>query len=323
MRKSVYYISFLLLLVIFAGCSSETDIDTPVKNEVLIRLIPQGNLTKVVDEDNLESEQTIKNLTVLFTEPSSNVITHKHVNSGFTSVDDYKVVSIPLEPSELQSKDIYVITNYGNASFNSISTLDELAQMTTPAVNKANNLKPENGFCMYGKTLDFDFANATGPAIVYAVRTCAKYRINLTFPDDPALSTDNSFVITNAANYTYIVDNTGFTIPSNAYFDFASAITLQPASDGSFTNLAYVYEADEDPKIYLYTHIDGSTAAQEYSADLPMPARNYLYDILIKVYKDDSTTKSVDADIVNTSKGYTYSTEVKVYDENGRLVEQD
>lgn len=318
MQKLVHILFFVMSLF-YIGCSNETETDTDVipQKQVTLKLFSQKSLTKVVDEDNLEVEQTIKNITVFFTDPSSNVFTHKYINSGFTTVDDYRVVSIPLDPAELQSKDIYVVTNYGNASFNSINTLDELKVMTTPTVNKTNNLDPANGICMYGKTLNFDFANATGPAIVYAVRTAAKFRVTLSFPEDATLSTNNSFLITGAASYTYIVKGTGATIPSKDYFDFAAPITLAATDAGTYTNQAYVYEATQDPALYLYTHINNSATAQEYSVNLPMPARNYLYDIKIEVYND--ATKS--ANISGSGGGYTFKKTISVFDEYGQLVE--
>ncbi|SHE90880.1 hypothetical protein SAMN05444362_102466 [Dysgonomonas macrotermitis] len=285
-----------------------------------IKLRQNGFEAAVIDEDNLESEQTIKNITILLTDPSSDIITHKYVNAGFSDVDDYRLVTLPVELSELGRKDIYVITNYGNSSLQSLTTISDLKEKTTPAVNKTNNLDPEDGLCMFGKTLDFDFNNDTNsPAIVYAVRTCAKYRITLTFPDNPTLSTNNTFLIANAANYTYIVNNTGNSIPSNAYFNFAAESPLLETSNANeYSNIAYVYEADKAPQMHIYTHPNNSTTAEEFFADLPIPRRNYLYDIEVQVL--DGGTRSLSAGS-NSKAQFVYNMKVTTYNNEGNVVE--
>lgn len=317
MRKLVYIFSIILLFN--TSCTKDSEI-APATASVAIKLQQDGFSPKLVDEDNLESEQLILNLTIMFTEPSSNVFTHKFVNAGYTDVDDYKLVTLPLDLSELNRKDIYVITNYGNASFNALSTLDDLKEKQTPVSNKNNLLEPQKGFCMYGKTYDFDFNNEThSPAIVYAVRTCAKYRITLTFPENPTLSTSNSFLITNAANYTYIMDDTGNTIPSDAYFNFPKQIDLTDNGAGAYVSTAYIYEATKAPQIYIYTHMNNSSKAQEFSADLPVPQRNYLYDIDVRIY--ESQTKSLINSKNKDAGNYRYETNITVFDEQGNLVE--
>lgn len=286
MRKLIYILLFTTT-ALFTRCSKETDFSPPVNN-VRIKLYHDMFGSRVVDGDNLASERVIKNLSIFFTEPSSNAITDKYINAGYEDINDYRLVTLPIELGTLNRKDIYVVVNYlGNASLNSIKTIDELRTKTTPPADKNSPIRPENGLCMFGKLYDFDFNNEThSPAEVYAVRTCAKIRVNLTFPDNPALSTDNGFVITGAAKYTYIVDKTGNTIPDDAYYSFPDFIPLDNNGNNVYTNLAYVYEAAKAPKIHIRTRMNGSNDYQEVSAFLPVPQRNRLYDLDVRIYED-------------------------------------
>lgn len=315
MRKLIY-ISFILptLLLFASGCDKDFQPAGGVtgENYISIQLFGDNFTSRLIDEDNLESEQVMDNISVFFTEPSSEVITHKYVRTGFLPVDDYRLVTIPLNPAELQRRDIYVITNYGNASFNSVNTIYELETMQTPVVNKNNNLAAGTGFCMYGKTLDFDFNNAThSPAKVYAFRTCAKYRVRLTFPENPALGTNNSFLITDAASYTYIGENTGIEVPSKEYFNFSKAITLVPDGNNGYTNNAYTYEASKAPKIHINTRINNSN--REFVADLPVPKRNYLYDIDVRIYEGSTRSSS---DVTGNEPYYRHEVTVTEYGED-------
>jgi len=322
MRKIYYYIVLVTQLFLYISCSDGNDTYSEQKSISLKLYQQRGFTTKAIDEDNLAVEQTVKNISVFFTEPSSNTITYKYVNSGFTSVDDYKLIDIPLEPSVVKSKDIYIVANYKNTtSLDAVSTVEDLKALTTPAVDKTNNLEPQNGFCMYGATFDFDFDNGTNTAaIVNMERTCAKIRLNVTFPEDPALSTNNSFLIQKAAKYTYVVEKDTVSIPTTDYFTFATPIALTDNGAGAFTNIAYVYEAGLAPRLYIYTHMGNSPTQQEFSTNLPRPVRNYLYDISIDIYEDSSTTKSFDPN--GSNKNYSYKTSIKVYRADGSIVEE-
>lgn len=300
MQKLTCYILFLVFIFTIS-CNDDVGIESVSENKVTIKLIQDGFETRVIDQDNLESEQTQINMAILFTEPGSDVITHKYINAGFTDAVDYKLVTLPVSAAELGSRDIYVVTNYGGISFDDVTTLDDLDAMTTPVVSATSNLDPQNGLCMFGKTFGFDFDDGTNsPAIVYAVRTCAKYRVTLTFPQNSTLSTDNSFLITGAASYTYIVDTeisgsippVSGTIPSNAYFDFVTPVALQDNSAGAYVNYTYVYEATQAPQINIYAHLNNSITTQVFSARLPVPTRNYLYDLNVQIYENSGNLRS-------------------------------
>lgn len=264
----------------------------------------------MVDEDNLESEQTIKTIALFLTEPSSTKIVYKYINIGSMDMDKYKQVTLPLQESELGKKDIYLITNYGSTNLSAVETMDDIKKLNTPAVDKNHVLDPNEGFCMYGKLLNFDFTNTNSSAIVNAERTCAKYKITLTFPENPVLSTDNTFVIANEASYTHIVDGLRGGIQDSDYFNIASPLALEPDGSGKYMNTVYMYEAEKAPQIYVYTRINNSSVKQEFSVDLPVPYRNYMYDIDIQIY-ENYNSRTTRADIKEPQ--YSIKTTVKTY----------
>ncbi len=311
------YLLYLFLPAFTAGCSvgqGEDPSVVPEKPAVTIRLADTGFVSPfLVDEDNLAVEQTINNLSLFFSDPGSDEITYRFVQAGFHTVDDYKVVSLPLDPADLGVKDIYVVTNFGSDSLNTVPTISRLKELKTPVVNKALNLDPAVGFCMYGRTGSFDFTSGEN-AVVHVARTCAKYRINLSFPEEPGMSTDNSFVIAGAASYTFLGDDVNNLILHNdEYFNFATRTVLTPDGEGNYTGLAYVYEASRAPEIYLYIHPAGG-AEQVFSADLPIPERNYLYDIQVYVYQNQTRSG-------RDSRGWSFRVECAAYDPSGRRVE--
>lgn len=297
--------------MLFAGCSRGADDDK--QKGVSIRIpAAQSWSSKLVDEDNPASEQVIRDLTLFFTEPSSDIITHTFVHPGFTAYPDYSVVTVPIEPEVLQTRDIYVVTNYGETDLNTVTTISQLRDVTAPYVDKTNNLDPAEGFCMYGMTAGFDFTSGQ-TAIVNVVRACAKYRISLSFPQGAAISTDNRFLIANAAHYTYIIKNPTAILTSGDYFNFAAELPLEADGQGYYTNTVYTYEAAQAPVLYLYTHMGGSAVPQEFSADLPLPVRNHFYQIDVLVYQPELGVRSAGE----------YCSEIRVttYDGDGRIVE--
>lgn len=208
-------------------------------------------------------------------------------------MDGYRLIALPLQVSELQKKDVYLITNYKNINLSAVNTMDDIKNLNTPTVDKNHDLDPNEGFCMYGELLNYDFTDTNSSAIVSMERTCAKYRVTLTFPDNPVLSTDNTFVIANEASYTHIVNGLRTGIPDSDYFNIASPISLEADGTGKYINTVYMYEAEKAPKIYIYTRINNSSQKQEFSTELPAPYRNYIYDIDIQIYesKDSHTTR--------------------------------
>ncbi|MCD8079296.1 MAG: hypothetical protein LUF04_02450 [Bacteroides sp.] len=224
---------------------------------------------------------------------------------------------MPLEASDLQTKDIYVIANYDNeAALDAVGSVDSMKVLFTPEVDKTNNLDPANGFCMYGYAGSVDFTDSANlPAYVELTRTCAKFRINLSFPDGAELSTDNSFLMLNAARYTHVMENLTEVLPVSDYFNFAATLPLTDNGNEIYTSIAYVYESSQAPSITIYTHLNNSTEEQEFTAKLPVPMRNYLYDLEIYVYQEEeSATRSIKA---NSSPVYTCCSKITIYNERG------
>lgn len=321
MQKFIYIL--LIMALSYTSCSENSGIYTSEDSDrtVSIKLISQmSSSLKVVDDDNLASEQTVKNISIFFTEPSSNTITNKYIYPGFANMIDYKLVNLPVGSATLLSKDIYVITNYDNKDvLNAVSTVDDLKGLTTPIANKNNNLLPENGICMYGSTLNFNFNDGTNsPAIVNVERTAAKMRISVQFPESAQLSTNNTYLIENAAQYTYVVKNESSALPSTGYYTYALPLPLV-GNGSAYTANAYIYEATKAPTIYLYTHMNNTTESQSFQTELPRPQRNYLYDIKVQIYKGDapSGTRSTDIDV---NYGYNLKTVVTIYDQYGNEI---
>lgn len=319
--KKIYYFIVLVALVLLSGsCSDDGSYleETPDKQVVLKLFQEEAARSRTVDADNTEEEQTINNISVFFTEPSSDVITHKFVHSGFTRVDDYRLIVLPLDPATLQTKDIYVIANYDNTNaLDAIQSTNDLKTLTTPKVNKTQHLLPGNGIVMYGSTDGFNFNSGTNAtAIVNIVRTYAKIRLSLTFPENAKLSTNNSFLIQDAATYTYVVRNDQMSLSPNDYFTYAASVPLTDNGNQAYINTTYIYESTRAPRLYIYTYINNSATQQEYSVDLPVPYRNYLYDIKIEIYEatTKNRTRSDEAGELH------YNTQIKIYDEKGNWV---
>lgn len=283
-----------IILLCNVGCSDGDMLNPEVDKTAYIKM--QQNLFKsanMVDEDNLASEQVINTIALFLTEPSSQEIAYKYTNIGSINMDGYRLIALPLQVSELQKKDVYLITNYKNINLSAVNTMDDIKNLNTPTVDKNHDLDPNEGFCMYGELLNYDFTDTNSSAIVSMERTCAKYRVALTFPDNPVLSTDNTFVIANEASYTHIVNGLRTGIPDSDYFNIASPISLEADGTGKYINTVYMYEAEKAPKIYIYTRINNSSQKQEFSTELPVPYRNFIYDIDIQIYesKDSRTTR--------------------------------
>lgn len=292
MYKLIFIVSIILLCNV--SCSDGDMPNPEVDKTAYIKM--QQNLFKsanMVDEDNLASEQVINTIALFLTEPSSQEIAYKYTNIGSINMDGYRLIALPLQVSELQKKDVYLITNYKNINLSAVNTMDDIKNLNTPTVDKNHDLDPNEGFCMYGELLNYDFTDTNSSAIVSMERTCAKYRVTLTFPDNPVLSTDNTFVIANEASYTHIVNGLRTSIPDSDYFNIASPISLEADGTGKYINTVYMYEAEKAPKIYIYTRINNSSQKQEFSTELPVPYRNFIYDIDIQIYesKDSRTTR--------------------------------
>lgn len=294
----------------------------PETEKVYIRISPVRDFqTRVVDEDNLANEQTINNISLFFTEPSTTAVTDKYIHTGFTISGDYQLITLPVQPADLLVKDIYVVANFNDqTTLEAITSIDQLKELHTPEVNKTNNLEPLNGFCMYGTLSAFDFTDTSiQPATIPLVRTCAKLRISLTFPQDPMLSITNSYLIQNAASYTYVVPNATHVLVQSDYFNFAAPLPLTDNGSQVYMSNTYVYEASQAPVITLYVHINNSTTQTEFTANLPIPVRNHLYDIAMEVYEDSSITGTRGG---TSGSGLVYTYTIKTYDEKGFLISE-
>ncbi len=323
MKKKIYPIYLAGLFLLLTACAQYRLPGTPEETSTTIKLlVPQNFTTRGIDEDNLADEQLINNISLFFTEPSTVTVTDKFIHVGFTLSGDYQLITLSIEPADLLTKDIYAVVNYDTiANLEAITSINELTEMYTPVIDKSNNLDPLRGFCMSGSLANFDFTGGTDQvATVPLVRTCAKIRITLTFPDNSTLSTDNSFLIQEAANHTFIMENPTALLSTTDYFNFAAPTTLNRNSSDQYINTVYVYEASIAPQITFYTHINSSDEAQEFTATLPVPDRNYLYDIQVNIYEEESTRSGNGT--TENHPGYTLHMLIHTYNSYGELVEE-
>lgn len=268
------------------GCSSEIDVPDPQTETVTLLIAP---LRATADTDNLPEEYAIKNLSIFLTNAGSNLITDKFVYQSFTSINDTsiyncKLVNLPLDITTLATKDVYVIANFDNTTaMNAVQTLDDLKALQTPPVMTQNILTTERGLPMFGSTPDVDFSTATAdnPPSVMLIRTCAKIRVTLTFPDPTWLGTNNLFSIENAPSYTYFIKN-DLQLPATDLFDYPQ-IMFSQNSPQEFVGIAYVYEATTPPQLHIYTTVGGVAKDYLASSHFPLLVRNYLYDIQIQI----------------------------------------
>ena len=135
MYKLIFIVSIILLCNV--SCNDDNMPEPDVDTTAYIKI--QQNLFKgatMIDEDNLENEQVINTIALFLTEPSSQEITYKYINIGSVNVDGYRLIALPLQLSELQKKDVYLITNYKDINLSVVNTMDDINELTTPAVDK-------------------------------------------------------------------------------------------------------------------------------------------------------------------------------------------
>ncbi len=312
----------LIILLSMSSCVQSEPEEAPEEKTVTIRMGQRsGGWTRTIDADNLAVEQTVKNMSIFFTDPSSTTIVYKYVYAGFALSNEEQIITLPIEASDLQTKDVYVIANYDDESeLNALTDLSEMNALFTPEVDKSYILDPSNGFCMFGYTENVDFTDSSNlPVYVPLTRTCAKFRITLRFPEGAELSTVNSFLIQKAAKYTYVVENLTEMLPATDYFNYATALPLTDNGSEAYASLTYLYESAQAPEITIYTHLNNGTEEQEFTTTLPIPQRNYLYDLNIYVYDEETTTRSSSAE--GTAK-YSCQSTLRIYNEYGEETEE-
>lgn len=315
MKKIALYIAFIISIA-FVGCSQDEDeIKVEKTQNISLFINPVNNIrTKVIDDDNLASEQTINDLSIFLTDPSTDAITNKYIHQSFTSAEEgCKIISLPITPDEAQTKDIYVVANFNDAaSLNALSSIAALKQLATPQTDATNLLDPAKGFAMFGETLNFNFTTQTETLVpVEMVRTVAKIRVKLTFADTDYIGTNNSFLIENAAQYTFL-DNSGSSIPSDAYFNYTTPVALnRGANSQEFNNTTYIYESGASPIMNVSTTIGNPAEVKQYTINLPQPERNHLYDVDIQIFKSQPTPRNI------SSQQITFSHTIRKYDKRG------
>lgn len=288
--KKIYLFILVMAIAFFAGC--ETDDEMMIEKQadkVYFAFSPLANIVTRA-ADNLPEEYAIKNLSVYLTEVGSKTIVNSYPNIAFTPADpnpandtlNHKLMTLPLDPTTVGRKDIYVIANH-QGTLPSVTTIDELKAIQTPEATTAAGLLVANGLPMYGTLLNANLSNtsAEAPAIVPLSRVCAKFRVTLTFVDATYAGTDNSFTMKNVPTYTYYGENA----------EVSDTLITYPATPVSsigtlkYQGVAYAYESTTMPGITVNTTISGDVKAYKIDTNLPVSSRNNLYDINVEIYK--------------------------------------
>ncbi|MCD8186264.1 MAG: hypothetical protein LUD68_07375, partial [Rikenellaceae bacterium] len=273
MRKLIYIAGLLLLTACRRDFPSEPAASAPV----VIDLIPGNSRSRIVDAENLASEQYIANVSVFLTDPRGMEFTRIFIHPSIVTIGDTTRITLPVESAQLPRGDLYVVANHDDTeALGAVGTVPELLALETPVAGPDDNLDPSAGICMYGLLSDFDFSDDQAyPAVVPLERTCCKYRITLTFPDAAGISTVNAFFIANAARYAFIGGLRAGNAAVDDYYDYSQRIDLSwDENRQSFTNQTYVYESFAVPVFSVFIEVDGQE--QGYTGNLPVPEPNYL-----------------------------------------------
>ncbi len=248
------------------------------------------------DTDNTAGEYAIDNISVFLAVAGSSTIDYGYVHQSFSSLDNGsienpKMVSLPLTPGSLADMDVYVIANcYDVAGLGAVRTVDDIRALQTARAPVTTGPLP-----MYGELSDADLntSTTTSPLTVPLTRTVAKLRITVTFADPDWVGADNRFVVEQAAPYTYYAPGNISAFDASEFVDYPAIALNADATPGQFTGVAYVYESASAPRLHIYTTVGGT--AKEYIAldHFPVPVRNYLYDIEIRLLKPSSATGSI------------------------------
>jgi hypothetical protein len=292
----IYLVLFLVAAAIFTGCEDSDGIPVEKQTGVYIRFMPQRNTKAANDTDNLPEEYAINDLSIFLTEVGSNTVVNKYVHQSFSPVNDTaKLVALPLDPTTVARKDVYVIANCADiTSLNAIQTLDDMKALQTPLATTTAGLATTQGLPMYGQSLNTNLSNTSvgNPALVPLIRACAKLQITLSFPDNSWIGTGNEFMIENAAPYTFYIKNNSFTFNASDLISYPQ-IAFNQIDVQNYQCIAYVYESSQAPALHVYTTINST--AKEYIVDsnFPLPVRNNFYDIQIQIFPPaNANTKS-------------------------------
>jgi hypothetical protein len=287
------YFIFLLAIASLAGC--ETDIDIAPETEkqekaVYLTFAPLANVV-VRAADNLPEEFAIKNLSVFLAEVGSNTIIERYPNIGFTPADpnpvgdtlNHKLITLPLDPSTIGRKDVYVVANHSGAALPTITTVSQLKAIQTSAANAVAGLSTANGLPMFGELLNANLSGTSreAAAVIPLTRVCAKFRVTLTFVDAAYAGTGNSFTMIDVPTHTFYGGSGAGAVGLITY----PATTLSAVGALQYQGVAYVFESMTVPTISVNTTINSEAKTYLINTSLPVSSRNNLYDIDVRIYR--------------------------------------
>ena len=192
-----------------------------------------------------------------------------------------KQITLALDPTTIGQRDVYVIANY-QGILPAITTVAQLNAIQTPAATAAAGLPTTNGLPMFGILLNANLSgtSSTAPAVVPLTRTCAKFRVTLTYTSSTYAGTNNTFTMMGVPPYTLYGK---YPTPPPAVITYPATV-LSSIGILEYQGIAYAYESTTMPLISINTMINGTAKTYNITTNLPVSSRNNLYDINVQIY---------------------------------------
>ena len=285
------YLSLLLMAAVFlTSCEKDNNLIPEEQAEkIYLAFAPLDNVV-LRSTDNLPEEYAIQNLSVFLTDVvGSNTIQYSYPDIAFTPADpnpagdtlNTKQITIALDPATIGQRDVYVVANY-QGTLPAITTVTQIQAIQTPEATTTTGLPTTNGLPMYGTLLNANLSStsANAPALVPLTRTCAKFRVTLTYTSATYAGTNNSFTMINVPTYTLYAGNNA---PPAALITYPET-ALPPMGTLQYQGVVYAYESTVMPAISINTTINGAAKTYNITTNLPVSSRNNLYDIDVQIY---------------------------------------
>ncbi|MDR0939633.1 MAG: hypothetical protein LBN29_09875 [Mediterranea sp.] len=240
---------------------------------------------------DLPEEYAILNLSLFMAEPGGDELTDRFVYQPSTPIASAdpgclgcRQVKLPVDPTTLGRKDIYVIANHDNvAALGDLRTVTDLKNLRTTRMRNEGRILLSRGLPMYGESPDTDLGAATSPTHIRLSRVCAKIQVDLTFTDPSWTGSNNYFRVEDAASYTYFAPNANFSIGADELIEYPQIILIQQDAQ-RFSGTAYIYESARVPHITLYTVVGGRPREYVLSTNFPLPTRGRMYHISVEIF---------------------------------------
>jgi uncharacterized protein (TIGR02145 family) len=248
MSRPTVALFLLLTFFLFPSCTSDRPAGQGPVTVCLTLKVADSPVTRSLSSTN---ENTIRDITVLIFDSSSQLIGSKYVD-GLSSATG---VTATVTTRAASGCTVYAISNTGSASFFSgVNTIVELNEKCA-TLSGATALGDASGAVMEGRTPDVTISTGTNNINVAMKHLCSKVNVSIVPSGDITVT---GYQLCNAALGSYITDShtssgTAVTSPANdsgkSYGDF-DAVTLSSPSAGTKVTI---------PAYYVYENLAGSS----------------------------------------------------------------